>query len=358
MADPVPPPDAASRIQDRSRARGGLGLALVLLTARFAAVSAQAPELPCPGNLLVNPGFEAGFSARGFASQTLALGWLAWQAPGPSDPALSPAARFRDGEAAALAGAWSQKVEGLGPLQAGGLWQAVPVPSGERVLAQAWARAWQGSDADRLRSRSNGAYALGIGLDPRGGSDPDAAGIVWTTPVTVTDGWLPLFVSTTAETGAVSLFLRGQPLSPGSNEARWDEACLRLADAPLPPTPTRTPEPRPTRELAAGAPSPTPELATLEAQARAQAAATLRAIDLQLRATQWAATPPAARSLQAEAALPGTAGLPAGSASLAPVAEGPTRAPLWALIWDRSGLAMLAMAALVAGILAGLGRPR
>ncbi|MCB0217348.1 MAG: hypothetical protein KDH92_11965, partial [Chloroflexi bacterium] len=266
MADPVTPPEAAIRIQNRQRARAcrGSGLCLVLVLAlvlaRVPIVTAQAPELPCPGNLLVNPGFEAGFSARGFASRTLALGWLAWQDPGSGEPVLSPAARFRDGDPAAMAGAWSQRVEGLGPLQAGGLWQTVPVPPGERVLGQAWALAWQGRDADRQRTRSSGAYALGIGIDPRGGSDPDAAGIVWTTPVTVTDGWLPLFVATTAESTAVSLFLRGQPLSPGANEARWDEACLRLADAPLPPPPTRTPEPRPTPELAAGAPSATPEL--------------------------------------------------------------------------------------------------
>jgi len=320
-------------------------------------VRAQSPALPCPGNRLVNPGFEQGFAARGTVNRTVAHGWLDWHDRAATPPQLLPLSRARDGEAAVRAGAWSQAVRDLGRLQAGGLWQRIPVPSGERVSAHAWGRASFGRYGDFRDSEPAGSYLLTIGIDPRGGSDPAADGIAWTTPITFTDTWLPFFVETTAEASAVSLFLRGQPLDERSNEARWDEVCVRLADEPLPPVPTSTASPPPTRELEDGQPSATPDLATLEAHARTQARATGRAIDLQHRATEWAATPPALRQPRPVLGSGVTTGFsPSGAFPSTPTETSPARAPWWARVYDHAGLVALALAALAAGILTGLGR--
>ncbi len=327
--------------------------ALILLLLLFLPLRRGAAQtLPCPGNRLANPGFEQGFSGRGTVTRSLASGWLDWQERSRRQAELLPSSRLRQGEDAVRSGLWSQALRDLAPLQAGGVWQRVPVPVGATIRAQAWGRSRLG------RGGGPSGYLLSLGLDPRGGSDPMGEGVRWTAPVTATDTWLPLFLEVESEAGQVSLFLRGRPLDPVANEALWDEACLRTEADVDPPTPSPGPPPASPEPLAEGQPSPTPGLATLEAQLRAQSRATVRAFELVQRATQRAATPPASARSLAFSPIGGPVSA-AGGAGASGVERADRRAVRWwQRLYDRAGLVALILAALTAGILLGLGRGR
>lgn len=365
----MPTPTAApSRPRAAGRARrGSLAGRLLAAAAALTAVHAGAPgpafaqPPPCPDNRLANPGFEAGFGARGRMTEVVANGWTPWYATLPGidglnyPPVFAPAARHGPGGALDVAeGVWSQQLGTEHATHTGGLWQTVAVPSGSLVHVSAWAYAWASRGDDPRRSEPAGTYVLDVGLDPQGRGDPFAEGIAWTDPITVTDVWVPLALEAAVDGPAATLVLRGRPLQiVAHNVSRWDGACLRVAGAVGVPTDTPTPAPRPTRApatLAPGAPTHTPNVATVAAMAAAFEAATARAADLATKAA--AAEPPAApgrvfRGLPDATAAPTTADF----ADTPPA--GPTPADR---LMDHIGLFALSLAALVGGLLIGLGR--
>lgn len=365
-------------------------LLAVAALARPPAAHAQAPGAPgldCPGNRLVNPGFEAGFSARGRLAEVVGNGWTLWYATLPGvgglnyPPAYSPARRGRSAVEAVHSGLWSQTLATEDATHTGGLWQQVPVPPGARVMAWVWANAWATDGEDPARSEPPGTYALQLGVDPAGGTDPNGTGIVWTEAITVTDTWLPLALELPVTGPTATLFLRGQPREIlRHNLSRWDSACLRVIDpagvleeeAPPPDRPTRVP---PT--LAPGEPTPTPNLATIEAELALQSRATERAVLLQIKvATRAAAAAaPVGPEGQAGGGAPGVMlGMPEDDETSAPGDSGssgnssnsgdpyldePAPAlPLGIVIADHAGLLALTVAAFAGGVLLGYGREK
>jgi len=375
-------------------ARASALAALVVLTVLIPltptpSAHAQAPGAPvldCPDNRLANPGFEAGFSARGQLAELVGNGWTPWYARLPGvgglnhPPDFSPARRGADGPAAVHAGLWSQSMATEDATHTGGLWQQVPVPPGSQVLAWVWAYAWASGGDDPARSEPPGTYALRLGLDPAGGTDPEAAGIVWTQPITVTDTWLPLSLEAPVAGPLATLYLRGQPRSIlAHNQSRWDSACLRVLGVAGEPTLPPTAPARPTRvppTLAPDQPTPTPNAATVEAIMLDLARATERAVALQIKAATRAA------ALGGAAAVPSSGGgsqvilgMPTEEGSNAsgdaPFGSGagalsgglsddrpPPPVPIRVQLADHAGLIALTAAAFAGGLLLGFGRER
>jgi hypothetical protein len=313
---------------------------------------------PCPGNLLVNPGFEQGFSIRQRMTEMLAVGWSSWfetgagAGAGYEPPTYAPRFRWRDSADTVIEGLWSQEMATRAALHTGGLYQRVGVTAGSMVEASAWARAWASNGDDPARSEPPNTYALLIGIDPLGGADASSRYIEWSTPITLTDQWLQLTVQAPVEGTVATLFLRGQSLLPlKHNVSRWDGTCLRIMGPIGAPTLTATEEPWPTD-------TPGPEEATAQAALMpALAMATRESLAESLEATV------AARALEPGAGLPSAPIGPdmlataAASGDIAPewssaddTRVGPAAAPPWRRALDSAGLAVLTVAGLVAGL--------
>ena len=309
----------------------------------------------CAGNRLVNGAFEAGFSARGRLAEQVAEGWSAWYETLPGVDGINYVPDYLPRRAGAVAGApfvhgglWSQEMATERATHTAGLFQRVSVPLGATVRASAWAFAWATEGSNPARSDPPGTYVLAIGIDPRGGDDPHATDLRWTEPITITDLWVPLALEMAVEGPVITVFTRGAPrLALAHNASRWDDACLQVlavpgeepAASPRPPTPTAT--------LALGARPPT------QVPGTAEAIGTRLRLDLEVAATATAVANVPAPVLGPEVGFPGDAEpspVPAGADPGADTGAG------GAAVGDWIGLAMLAVAAFVGGLLLGLGR--
>lgn len=78
---------------------------------------------------------------------------------------------------------------------------------------------WVKADSDSI--------TFWIGIDPSGGTDPNAAGIEWSAPVDQVDGgWSQISVSAVATSSTITLFIKAQNPDPGYGEAHMDDAEL------------------------------------------------------------------------------------------------------------------------------------
>ncbi|MFN2114264.1 MAG: hypothetical protein ACK2T6_01010 [Anaerolineae bacterium] len=364
-------PDAAPTLIGASALAGALALAASLALAAAAltpaSAAAQAPPA-CPGNLLANPDFEDGFTARGRMAETVANDWTAWyeRFPGVDGlnyvPDYAPRNMFDDGPAAVHSGLWSQELATSGATHTAGLWQRVAVPPGTQLLATGAARAWASDHDDPVRSDPPGTYVLSLGIDPRGGTDPNADSIAWSTPITITDTWVPLSVEVAVHQPAVTLFTRGQPLRIlAHNVSRWDSLCLRALGPVGEPTSTATSAPLPTRTPGPDEPTPSPTVT------EPPAPGTQAALELGLRLDMLGTSTAVAGALPTEPNLSLPERVATRAALDAPVEEATpwpelddtaTMQGLGREVYDRAGLAFLAIAALIGGIVFGVGRAR
>jgi hypothetical protein len=264
----------------------GLGLALGIALGVLGAAPMSAPGLlaaphpqgdGCPGNRLLNSGFEEAFLVPGRADEVVASGWSAWYETYPGVRGLNYAPRYqalrldRDGPDRVQAGMWAQGVATENATHVGGLYQKVEVPPKSQVLARAVVRAWSSDGEDARTSDPPGLYVASLGIDPLGGSNANSARLLWTRPVTVTDAWTPLVLDVPVEGPTVTLFLRGIAVRIlAHHEARWDSACLAVIGAAGEPTPSPTPRPRPSNTSDPDAPTATVLPGTREAMAAAR----------------------------------------------------------------------------------------
>lgn len=357
------PPDAPRHARRQPPAAGGwrraLALAAVALgmvvLAPEAAAAQPRPEIPpCPGNLLVNPGMEEGFGVRGALERLVPIGWNPWSVALPGTGGLNHPPRFGPLRAQGAAdgrvadGLWSAQLSTEAATHTGGLWQRVAVEPDTVLQTTVWGYGWATNGERPDASEPPGTYALAVGIDPRGGEDAEDGRVRWSGTITVTDAWLPLSVSAVAETAAVTVFARGQALSIlAHSTARWDAACLRatgIAGEPPWPAP-RLPQPSPTHDPAAPPPTADP---------LAQALVATRLHD-GLAEAAAALGDPGPMAVGARATLLAYATRIA--ATPTPFAEDePVAPPMSAVLAERAGWVTLALAAMAAGILVGLGR--
>lgn len=159
------------------------------------------PETP---NLLVNGGFEMGSPA----------GWTYF---GASD--------------GVYAGPWFKELHATegryfigwatnGSVRNGGVWQRVRVTPGREYLFSAWAWTW-------CWNAPLHNLAVRIGVDPFGGTDPNASTVVWTPWSVHHDRWHPLWLRARAQSGFLTVFLQGHAESPAEwNIYAFDNAVL------------------------------------------------------------------------------------------------------------------------------------
>jgi hypothetical protein len=209
-------------------------------------------------NLLLNPGFEDGFSPRGAGEVVVGNGWFPWWVQGTPDqtdvgylrrPEYKPEDGRRFGYRRIHGGDFGQKFFTTYSTHVAGIYQQVAVPRGYRLTFSIWVQVWSSSGDDPDDIVDHGDYKVSVGIDPRGGIDGSAPGVVWSQPVRAYNQWVQLEVKTVAQAATVTVFTRGAPLyRVKHNDSYWDDASL-VATAPPPPPPTRptsTPSPTPT----------------------------------------------------------------------------------------------------------------
>ncbi|MBI3943789.1 MAG: LysM peptidoglycan-binding domain-containing protein [Chloroflexi bacterium] len=233
--------------------------------------SANAQE-GCPGNLLVNPGFEGGrYKTENIGtslSSAVGNGWAPWAIRGNEVINREPEFKIENGTVDPtryrVYGGWfAQKYFTTWGTHTAGVYQRVAVPKDQQVEFSIWVQAYTGqrelynskgqfiSDLQRpMSSEENGVtgpgnYRVYVGIDPTGnvpaGFGVDAPGtVVWSEPRidrdfrttdaggNPVDGWIQLRISAVSPSGFVTVYTKGQPeFSVKHNDSFWDDACLQ-----------------------------------------------------------------------------------------------------------------------------------
>ncbi len=229
-------------------------LIAVLVLSLVPLPSLAAPPLQgeCPGNLLVNAGFEEGFSTRGAGEVEVANGWDPWWVNGSSAetadgflrrPEYKPENAQVFGMRRVHAGVFSQKWFTTFSTHEGGILQQVSVPVGSEATFSSWVQVWSSQDPNPDTVVQPGNYRVSVGIDPTGGADGRSPNVVWSQEVMEYNTWLHLSVTAKAQAGTITVFLRGRPeYRTQFNDSYWDDACLTIVR----PTPLATNTPRPT----------------------------------------------------------------------------------------------------------------
>jgi hypothetical protein len=233
-------------------------------------------------NLLVNPGFEDGYSARldpyepwkgPQGELTIANGWELWYdnrdqcREGLCCYNFRPEYKPEDGYVftdpqRVRSGRYAQKMFTLYSTHTAGLYQRVAVPEGSEVEFSIWVVVWSSSQSDPHHSTLPGKYWLSVGIDPYGGVNPYSDRIIWSERIEHYDEHVQLSVTAVAQADHVTVFTKAAPeWCVKHNDSYWDDA--RLIIPLLTPTPTATftttPTATPTPTLTPTAPPiPTP----------------------------------------------------------------------------------------------------
>lgn len=217
-----------------------LGAAVLLLIPRVASAQVE---------LLQNPGFEGVYSPFNTdQTRLVAPGWTPWNlTANPGDPShVNNQPTYRSATTRTHGGSVAQEFFTFYATHMGGVYQKVAASNGTKLTFSAWLNVWSTANDDPTRSEIPGQVKLQVGIDPVGGIDPTAAGIVWSAPQEFYDQWRELSVTATATGNAgVTVFVRSAPEMPvHHNHVFVDDASLHVAvDAsPTPPPPlTATP---------------------------------------------------------------------------------------------------------------------
>lgn len=209
-------------------------------------------------NLLLNPGFEEEFSQRGAGEVQVATGWFPWWVQGTPDqtevgylrrPEYKPELGRLFGYRRIHGGDYAQKFFTTYSTHVGGFYQQVAVPRGYRVTFSIWVQVWSSSGNNPDEVIDDGDYKVSVGIDPTGGVDGSATGVVWSPQMRADNQWVQLEVTAVAQASTVTVFARSAPLyRVKHNDSYWDDASVVASPPPLPPPtrPTSTPTPKPT----------------------------------------------------------------------------------------------------------------
>ncbi len=199
-------------------------------------------DLPADDHL-TNSGFEDE-TWEGTNGSVLPEGWQPWHYHGtPEELAgfqfFEPAFRIVE----SLAPEYSDRVRTGGraflvlngyATHRGGLYQQVTLPgrSGCTVTFSAWVNTWSHDPGARRDECAPGNYQAAVGIDPEGGTDGESAAVSWSE--TLWDAhtcpfWARATVSAVARADTITVFLRGWPRYPVSeNSSWWDDTSLRI----------------------------------------------------------------------------------------------------------------------------------
>ncbi len=189
-------------------------------------------------NLLRNPSFDQSYYAwRNTPDVMVAEGWAPfWLAHVQNDPdwrnrqpffrpvlRTEDPRRVRSGQAAQVIGThWATHTAGL--------MQRVSVGTGQVLRLTAYGHAWSSNGDTPERSLDPGNVRMRVGIDPAGGEDPFAPGVVWSAERAVYDSYDTGFVvEATSRLPEVTVFLYAAPDWPKKhNLVFWDDAVLEV----------------------------------------------------------------------------------------------------------------------------------
>lgn len=202
---------------------------LLLLPGWTAVAAIPLPDLPTGAALLDSIRDENG-------ERLLAAAWVSHVAAPPAPPVPVPPTYMAANPLAPTAVSNPQWVyEQLNAARLtvsdahfdGGLYQTVSVTPGEMLTFAAYGQGWSSDEDDPAVSINPAEMRLQIGIDPRGGTNPDSAQVVWSATANPLNVYQPFAVSATAVFDSATLFLRAHPDGVRAhNEAYWDAATL------------------------------------------------------------------------------------------------------------------------------------
>ena len=207
-----------------------LGVAVLLLivagTITGLALTSQAEG---SYNLLVNPGFEDGYSYRPDpytpwegpkGELEVANGWELWYdnrdqcREGLCCYNYRPEYKLEDGYVhtdplRVRSGQYAQKMFTTYSTHTAGLHQRVRVPEGTQMEFSIWVVVWSNTVYDPHHSTSPGKYLVSVGIDPLGGTDPFSEQIIWSDGIEHYDEHVQLSVTAVAQADHVTVFTKG-----------------------------------------------------------------------------------------------------------------------------------------------------
>ncbi len=198
-------------------------------------------------NLLKNPGFEGDFrNWNGNPEISVAQDWLPfWVAQQPTDedwknrqPVYRAALRQEDPRRV-RAGQAAQMYYTSWATHIAGIMQTVSVVPGQQLRLTAFGHAWSTDSDAPDQSIQPGQVRLKVGIDPVGGANPLAPGVVWSQERAVYDGYDAGFsVDAVAGSSQITAFLLSAPEWPKKhNDVYWDDVQLESFDIVALPQP-------------------------------------------------------------------------------------------------------------------------
>ncbi len=320
----------------------------------------------CPGNRLVNAGFEGPSrktEREGTSlSSAVANGWYPWFVRGDARFNREPEFKLEDTSLSltpfrAHSGRYSQKFFTTWATHTAGFWQQVAVPRGQTVNFSIWVQLYTGQ-ADGFNGteflsdpKEPGNYRAYVGIDPFGGTDALSPNVIWSEPFMTYDTWTELGISAVALNDRVTVFTKGQPeWSVKHNDSFWDDACLVVSAAEAQAATVTATSVAATTSAPAGSPTPTRTRSATSTPTRMPPtpSATLTA-----RPTSTAtATPTATATLTRPPTTTPRGGPPTTGAATGPPTTTPTPVPAAQATTDPIGVALIALVALALALIA------
>lgn len=185
-------------------------------------------------NYLRDPGFEGDYLGReGFPDLTVPADWqvIYYEQPRTSDwQNLRPVAFPHINPPEVRSGEKSQNFNKDFATFTAVLYQQATVPANITVNASAWAWVHTCDPQPAIcGSDSSSGARMRVGIDPNGGTNPQAEVVVWSQFITPHDSWGNVGTSAQANGGTVTVFLYAtQDFPKGLNRAYWDDALLTV----------------------------------------------------------------------------------------------------------------------------------
>lgn len=191
-------------------------------------VSAQDGANP---NLLVNGSLERPYYGQGAATRTVPQGWNLWVGAGaPEAFPHTDKLQVIDGEVS-----WNVK-QGFTAFTAAGYQTVSGLNTGDalKLTASGWVYTCNNTENSCIiaespyrRSDTAAGASLKVGIDPTGGTDPNAASVKWSSSAAPYDQWAEMSVIAAAESSSVTVFLfMTQSSGLALNNVYWDNASL------------------------------------------------------------------------------------------------------------------------------------
>ena len=213
-------------------------------------------------SLLQNPGFEGTYvQFAGDPTRLVAPGWSAWNiARKTGDPGfvnLTPEYRTAANAKRIHGGTGAQELFTFFATHTAGVFQRVPLTSGNKLRFSVFANVWSTSLDDPDASEQPGRVKMRVGIDPSGGVDGANQGIVWSDGQEFYDQYKELSVEATSAADFVTVFVESAPSDPVKNNNTYIDDATLVVTGQGQPSASNTPAPAAT--AISQAPSDTPE---------------------------------------------------------------------------------------------------